>query len=463
MFFCLILINILRTNEINNHEILMDNIFKRNYKSNTLSMEFCRQNNFDSFHFRGNPINIKEINNTYFINNMYISNYNFIYLSEEKYLKYTELFPDSTIFLIPNRFYKNISLSKKTNCFLELNMNIRENTFYYIIIGKYADEKVMNLVIKYIFILFFILFFMVLIIIARLFYLKIEQEIYIYSYYRIVVILSNIIPITCILLHQLLLSYIFYSLYKSYIIINLIFLVNGFSIINNDYNDNSLAKLTKFIIYFFFFDAITSIVFIYIIYFIPQLNNHYLFLIRNIIEHIILLAFTIKALFKIFIPLYRQFRIENELRNMLANSYKIKLIFQGKIIAFSLLYSVGFILFPFIEMLYNVHNYAKVFYYSYYFKIILEMFYGILFSIIFFPIKISLLDFLPIYFVYENKQYISEINNNEKDMNISKITKNLIQKEFQEKSKSDLSIVFVNPFYKKNNLFNNLYVGVLEN
>ena len=114
-------------------------------------------------------------------------------------------------------------------------------------------------------------------------------------------------------------------------------------------------------------------------------------------------------------------------------------------------------------MLYNVHNYAKVFYYSYYFKIILEMFYGILFAVIFFPIKISLLDFLPIYFVYENKKYISEINGNEKDMNISKITKNLIQKEFQEKSKSDLPIVFVNPFYKKNNLFNNLYVGVFEN
>ena len=462
MFFYLILINILSTNEINNNEILMDNIFNRNCKSNVLSMEFCRQNNFDSFHFRGNPINIKEINNTYFLNNKCINQYNFVYLSEEKYLQYTDLFPDSTIFLIPSLFYTKNSLSKKTNCFLELHMNIKDNTFYYIIIGKYAEEKVMNLVIKYIFILFFILFFMVLIIIARFFYLKIEQEIYIYNYYRLVVILLNIIPITCILLHQLLLSYTLYSLYKSFIIINLIFLVNGFSIIYNDYNDYTVTKLTKFIIYLFLFNAITSIFFIYIIYFIPQLNNYYLFLIRNIIEHIILLVFIIKSLIKIFIPLYRQFRIENELRNILAKSYKIKLIFHGKIIAFSFLYSVGFILFPFIEMLYNVHNYAKVFYYNYYYKIILEMFYGFLFAVIFFPMKVSFLYFLPIYFDYENIKYISEINNNEKDMNITKLSKKLIQKEFQGKSKSDLLIVFINPFYNKNSLFNNLHLGIFE-
>ena len=460
MFFYLVLINILSTNEINNHEILIDKIFNRNYKSNGLSMEFCQQNNFDSFHFRGKPINIKEINNTYSINQIDKTKFNFIYLSDEKYLKYTDLFSDSTIFLIPNRFYNNESLFYKTNCFLEFQMSIKDNTLYYIIIGKYADEKVMNLVIEYILILFFILFFMVLIVYSRLFYLKIEQEIYVYKFCRIVVILSNALPITCILLNQLFLSYILYSLYKSYIIMNLIFLVNGFSIINNDY---LLTKLAKPIIYLFLFNSITSMFFIYIIYFIPQLNNHYFFLIRNIIEHIVLLIFIIKAIIKIFIPLYRQYRIENELGNILPESYKIKLIFHGKIIAFSLLYSIGFILFPFIEMIYNVHNYAKVFYYNYYFKIILEMFYGIVFAVIFFPMKASFLYFLPIYFDFENKKYISEINSNEKDMNIAKLTQKLIKKEFQGEYNSALPIVFVNPFYKKNNLFNNLHVGIFDN
>ena len=113
-------------------------------------------------------------------------------------------------------------------------------------------------------------------------------------------------------------------------------------------------------------------------------------------------------------------------------------------------------------MLYNVHNYAKVFYYNYYFKIILEMFYGFLFAVIFFPMKVSFLYFLPIYFDYENIKYISEINNNEKEMNITKLSKKLIQKEFQGKSKSDLLIVFINPFYNKNSLFNNLHVGIFE-
>jgi hypothetical protein len=202
--------------------------------------------------------------------------------------------------------------------------------------------------------------------------------------------------------------------------------------------------------------------FIYIIYFIPQLNNHYLFLIRDLIEYIILLAFIIKAIIKIFIPLFRQFRVESELGNILAKLYKIKLFFHGKIIAFSLLYSIGFILFPFIEMIYNVHNYAKVFYYNYYFKIILEMFFGILFAVLFFPMKVSFLYFVHIYFDYENIKYISEINNNGKDMNISNLTKSLIQKEFREKSKSVLPIIFVNPFYNKNNLFNNLHMGIFE-
>ena len=462
MLFYLVLINILSTNKINNHEILLDNLFNKNYKSNVLSMEFCQQNNFDSFHYRGKPVNIKEINNTYSIGKIDKNKYDFVYLSDAKYLKYTNLFPDSTIFLIPSQFYKNDTLFDKTNCFLELYMSIKDNNFYYIIIGKYADEKVMNLVIKYILILFFILFFMVLIVYVRLFFLKIEQEIYVYNYCRIVVIVSNILPITCILLQQLLLSYILYSLYKSYIIINLIVLVNGFSIIYNDYNNDSLTKLAKFIIYLFVFNSITSMFFIYIIYFIPQLNNHYLFLIRDIIENIILLAFIIKAIIKILMPLYRQFRIENGLGNILAKSYKIKLVFHGKIVAFSLLYSIGFILFPFIEMKYNVHNYAKVFYYNYYFKIILEMFFGILFVVLFFPMKVSFLYFLPLYFDYENIKYISEINNNEKEMDISNLTKSLIQKEFQGKNKSILPIVLVNPFYNKNSLFNNLHVGIFE-
>lgn len=436
----------------------MDKIFNKNYKSNVLSMEFCQQNNYDSFHLRGKPINFKEIINTNSMENLNENKYNFIYLPEEKYLEYAKLFPDSTTFLIPNQFYTNDSLFDKTNCFLELYMNIKEDSFYYIIIGKYADEKVMNFVIKYIFIFFIILFFMILIVLGRLFYLKNEQEIYVYNFCRIIAILSSVIPLTCILLHQLLLSYILYSLYKSYIILNLIFLVNGFTIIYNNY---SLNRLAKFIIYLFIFNSITSMFFIYIIYFIPKLNNHYLFVIRDIIEHMILLAFIVKAFIKIFLPLYRQFRIENALANRLGKSYKIKLIFHGKIIAFSLLYSIGFILFPFIEMIYNIHNYAKVFYYNYYFKIILEMFYGILFVVIFFPTKVSFLYFLPIYFDYENIKYISEINN-EKEMNISNLVKNLIKKEFNGKSKSILPIVLVNPFYTKNTLFNNLHVGILE-
>ena len=76
--------------------------------------------------------------------------------------------------------------------------------------------------------------------------------------------------------------------------------------------------------------------------------------------------------------------------------------------------------------------------------------------------KVSFLYFLPLYFDYENIKYISEINNNEKELDISNLTKSLIQKKFQGKNKSILPIVLVNPFYNKNSLFNNLHVGIFE-
>ena len=85
---------------------------------------------------------------------------------------------------------------------------------------------------------------------------------------------------------------VFHSLFKSYMFTNLLFLLNGFSIVYFE------IKKGLFLIYFLIFlaiDYIFNLIFEYIIFYLPSINNLYLFTLKDIIEHMTLFLFTIKA------------------------------------------------------------------------------------------------------------------------------------------------------------------------
>lgn len=120
------------------------------------------------------------------------------------------------------------------------------------------------------------------------------------------------------------LSYIVYSLYKSYFVINLIILLEGFSIIH--FND-SKKIIKKYILIFFLFDSLTSIISEYIVYFFPFIDNFYLFQLKSIIEHSTFLI-VIFIFFKTkYIHLYKQYQLEKDWEQFYLYHTNLKLLF----------------------------------------------------------------------------------------------------------------------------------------
>ena len=174
--------------------------------------------------------------------------------------------------------------------------------------------------------------------------------------------------------------------------------------------------------------------------------------------HLVLLLYTIKCIKLNFIPFYRQYQFEKRRKTFFAIGYKLKIIIYLKILIFTIIYCLVFILLPFIEIIYSLNKYAEAFYYNYYFNVGCEMFLGFILSIMYFPIKISFLFYLPVYYDYNSRRFVAKISKeNEKINDISNLTKNALKNH----KKENMPIVLISPYSDKN-IYNKLHVGSIE-
>ena len=75
--------------------------------------------------------------------------------------------------------------------------------------------------------------------------------IYVYNFANSSIGFCFSIIFSCMTINYVLLSYIFYSLFKSYILLHLILLLNGYSIIHNNY---SFKQKFKYGLYLFLYE-----------------------------------------------------------------------------------------------------------------------------------------------------------------------------------------------------------------
>ena len=137
-----------------------------------------------------------------------------------------------------------------------------------------------------------------------------------------------------------------------------------------------------------YIEIIISVIFLYIIYFIPSLDNFYLYCTKSLIEHIAILVILVKMFLNNFIKLYRQYRLERRMRKRLALAFKYKLLIYFKICIFSLFYSLGFIVVNIMIIYYHLNYYINGFIFNYYLNIALEQFFSIILAILFIHLEI---------------------------------------------------------------------------
>ena len=434
--------------------ILLDKLFKNNYEIEDLSMKYCPQYDEDSLLFKGKPENIKDILNSNKNNNL--EKYKYVYITDKKYLKEVTLFPHSTKFFVLESI-ANSALFNENYCYFEIKMKFSNyKTLYYIIVGKEITKDNEELIIAILIIFFLITNIFVIMLNIKSCCLSPFEQIFHYDFTKAAISLANACAISCTLITHDLLSYLMYSFYKSYIIINLFFLVDGFTTVHYDYIGSCI--FFKHLLYFFLFDSLSSIFFLYIVFFIPSLSNFYFFALKNWILHLVLLLYTIKCIKLKFIPLYRQYQFEKRRKTFFVIGYKLKIIIYLKILIFTIIYCLVFILLPFIEIIYSLNKYAEAFYYSYYFNAGCEMFLGFILSIMYFPVRISFLYNLPVYYDYNSRRFVAKISKeNEKINDISNLTKNTLKKH----KKENMPIVLISPYSDKN-IYNKLHIGSVE-
>lgn len=434
--------------------MVIDSIFKKTI-SKSINLKHCIYLQSDKYQFRGRPKRMSEVLKTVDKKNIIKSKkYKVIFIDEQSELEYINLFHTSTFFLVNDNKFQNkeYNLYNENFCFLENNdFNIDKLSYYYITISPEIDNTFYEYILQSIIILFIVLSLFMVFFIIKTCTTKNNLFIYVYNFANSSIGFCFSIIFSCMTINYVLLSYIFYSLFKSYILLHLILLLNGYSIIHYNY---SFKQKFKYGLYLFLYESLTTIIFIYIVYFIPSFNNFYLFFIRNIFENIILLIINIIMIKKIFFRLYQKYRLERRLRTVLTLVYKIKLIIYSKVIIFSFLYSIIFMSMQYIQLRYKIHFYSKGFIMNYYINICLEIIFAIILGITFFPIKISVLYYYPINIDYDSLIFVSEIKEN--NNNISKLTKKKLINEYQKK---EYPLVLILPFCKNTNEFNQFYIG----
>ena len=448
------------------YRIMIDKFFKQSV-NDKLDFYNCKQKESEkNLHYRGRPKKMSEIikNEKLDINllnksNIKIKKYKAVFINYQSELDYIYFFPNSTIFFVNsnnNPSGGNEKVFDSNYCFfLDYNYAFDKIKNYYIIINKEINEVyisliIVSLVIFFIFGLFFIISFA-----GSSCCLKFSLPIYVFNFANLSIVYSYIVLFTCALFLVCYFSSIIYSVFKSYILFHIIILLNGYSIIHNDY---TFKQKFKFGFYIFLFEEISTLIFTYIMFFIPSLDNFYLFFTRNILEYFLLLLYMVKMIKLNGYRLYRQYKLERRLRTLLTITYKIKFIIYLKILIFTFLYCLTFIVFHIILIASKINYYIDGFLYYHLIIIGIESFFTIILSIIFFPSKISIMYYFPVKYDYDSLKFIGEIKQDKKsDMNFSKLTKKICNKYKQK----DYPIALISPFTKTDNPFKDFHFGLV--
>ena len=375
----------------------------------------------------------------------------------------------STVFPI-NKENFNFSKINNNNSFINYDDNIENNINKKKFIS--TSRKIKTLY-RNIILFSLILFSIANIIIFFVFccyYSLIKLKLEVYKIANILLISCIFLSFSSIFIPEFPGTAIVYSIYKSYLFINIIYLLRGYKLLYF----RTRRKIIKniLIIIFASIESLTTIFLLYTPFFFEM--NIYIFCGRNIIENLILFVVGIKIFLKIFINLYRKYRLKRRKRAIATLSYKYKLIIYSKIIIFSFLYCLGFILINIIPIIididddndddneddyyyYHSKRHRKIIYF-YYINIAIAILFTIIFAIIFFPINNSLLLFIG---YNSNIFFITKIKKNkENKMKISKLRKKLIKKCYIK----EYPLILLEPFAKTNNILNgsNIHIGITK-
>ena len=451
--FLIYFIFILKFILIKTSYVLIDMIFKE-IEIYVPSCGFNRKIRIDDY--RGAIKNIDDIennfNNDYNIFSDNITNPFLYFPTKEKLLKYINFIPDET--LLFTNFEIEYTKIKRSICFIKLE---KWSEFHYIIVSQ---DKLTYLTIPLIFCTFYI---NILIAVYKgynesLTRLASFRKIYFYRFVRYTIILCLGIAISAITIYYSLFTYILYSIYKSYVLMNLILLLEGFSIIH--FNDNE-KYFRKYILIIFSFDFLISLFSEYIIYFLPFLDNFYIFHLKSFVEHIVLLVIIFVYFHSKYIHMYKQYSIEKRLGTILSIGYRIKTIIYLKIMIFSIIYCSAFIILPFIEKIFiKIDGCVETFYVNYFITICLELVFHLVLVILLFPKNLTGYFFLPTIFDYNAFKFEYKIREeNKNNLNISNLTRNLLKDDYVEKQ---YPFIFITPFCATNKVFdNNIKVGLI--
>ena len=376
----------------------------------------------------------------------------FVFISEKEKLKSVNYFWNKTI------FFTNFQISwddiKQSICYVEIN---RWSKYNYIIM---TNSKLGYILAP---ICLFLFAYSVPIAIFKLYKSELKRlalfkKIHFYKFGQRLPLFWIAIIISSVTIYYFLLSYVIYSLYKAYVVINLILLLEGFSIIHFN---KSLVKFKKYYLIFFIYDAIISIYSEYIVYFIPTFDNFYLLQIKSIFEHAVFLIMTIIYIFKRYVHMKKQYLLENREKTILAVGYQIKIKLYRKLMIFSIIYCSTFILFPFIEKLYfNIDYVVETYYINYFITICLETIFNFILTILLYPKDLTIFFFLPTIFDYNTFKIEAIIKEKyKKRLKLSNLTFDLLKNEYQEKQ---YPLLFINPFTKTDNVFKDLRVAYIK-
>ena len=436
-------------------ELLLPNLVSYN------ASIYCPNNKSKLFNDRERDTNIKIIRN----NSKYKS-FSSISINDKIDENVIKKFPKSTIFVINK---ENFDLSKINNnnnysftTYDEYIDNI-ENKSVFVGIKRKTFKKY-----NYLFIIPLILFSSVNIIIFCIFqfyYTSMSLKLEINNIANILHISSIFLSVSCILFRFIRLISLIYSIYKSYLIINIIYLLNGYKILY--FQEQRTKRKIMITIFLATIDSIITIILLYIG--ISPEDIFYFFCGRNIIEDLIIFVIGIKMFLNNFINFYRQCNLERRIRTILILGYKYKLIIYSKVFIFALLYTLGTIIINIILIFfYNIKKDDYYYYYHniettniYYINISIEIFFSIIFSIMFFPNRNSLLVFLEsdininIYLLTEIKK------DKEKNMQINNLNKNILKHTYYN---NEYPLIMLEPFVKTNNFLNgsHIHIGITK-
>ena len=376
----------------------------------------------------------------------------FVFLSGKEKLKYVKFFINETIFFTD--FQISWDDIKEGICYVQIEKWFKYNY----IIMSYSKMG-------YIFfpICSFLFAYSVPIAIFKLYKSELKRlalfkNIHFYKFAQRLSLFWIAIILSSATIYYFLLSYVIYSLYKAYLVVNLIILLEGFSIIHFN---KSFVKFKKYFLIFFLYDSIISIYSEYIVYFTPTFDNFFLLHIKSIFEHLVFLIMILIYIFKRYVHMKKQYLLENREKTVLAVGYQIKIKLYLKLMIFSIVYCATFIIFPFIEKLYfNLDYVVESYYANYFITMCFETAFNLILTIILYPKDLTIFFFLPTIFDYNTFKIEAIIKEKyKKKLKISNLTLDLMKNEYQEKQ---YPLIFINPFTKTNNVFKDIHVAYIK-